>query len=208
MPKKIPGLEDNILKAAGRLFLTNGYSETSMGQVAAEAGTSVGNLYNYFPAKKDLFLSGRRRWLEGFSEEVAELANQGGDPFVLLERTLIKLLSFMGQWGGFLEDFLAVTARDVSKEELTVLKKEMRNEFRLSVVEKVDSLLQRLSPGNPHLEALMALPEHRLSATLVSMLKTLSVFYPGEGEVNCEFVRLTLKALCRKPLSPESGKES
>jgi AcrR family transcriptional regulator len=202
MPKKIPGLEENILKVAGRLFLTHGFAETSMGQVALAAGTSVGNLYNYFPAKKDLFLAGRRLWLKSFASEVAELASQGGDPFQALEKTFLRLLECMGQWGGFWEEFLAVTSRDVTKEELAMLKLEMRKEFRTTIVEKVNALLQRLSSGNPHLEALLRLPEHRLAATLVSMLKTLSIFYPGEGELNGDFVRLTLRTLCGKPLNP------
>jgi AcrR family transcriptional regulator len=207
MPKKIPDLEENILKAAGRLFLTKGFTETSMGQVAAEAGTSVGNLYNYFPAKKDLFLAGRRQWLQGFAIQIAELAESGGDPFDVLENTLLRMMGFLGTWGGFWEEFLAVTSREVSKEELAVLKAEMRDELRLYVVEKVDSLLRRLTEGNPQLRQLLALPEHRLAASLVAMLKTLSVFYPGEGELNCDFVRLSLRTLCRKPLNPDSGKE-
>lgn len=207
MPRKIPDLEENILKAAGRLFLTHGYSETSMGQVAAEAGTSVGNLYNYFPAKKDLFLAGRRRRLESFAAEVAELAGQGGDPFLALEKTLMRLLGFVGQWGGFWEEFLAVTTRDVSKEELAALKHEMREEFRTLVVEKVDFLLGQLAPGNPELVALLKLPEHRLAATLASLPKTLSMFYPGAEESNGEFIRLALRMLCRKPMNLDLAKE-
>jgi AcrR family transcriptional regulator len=43
-----------IVAAARRLFAAQGYEATSMHQVAAEAGTSIGNCYFYFRDKEDV----------------------------------------------------------------------------------------------------------------------------------------------------------
>jgi AcrR family transcriptional regulator len=44
-----------ILQAAHRLFLRHGYHGTSMRQIAAEAGTALGSIYNHFANKEDIF---------------------------------------------------------------------------------------------------------------------------------------------------------
>lgn len=45
-----------ILRSALRLFVEQGYHGTSMRQIAQKAGISLGNIYNYFPSKDELFL--------------------------------------------------------------------------------------------------------------------------------------------------------
>lgn len=46
-----------LLTAARRVFGTSGYVTLRMGDVAAEAGMSMGALYRYFPNKDEMFLS-------------------------------------------------------------------------------------------------------------------------------------------------------
>jgi len=46
---------EQILRAARKLFLEHGYSDTSMDAVAVESGVSKATLYAYFETKKDLF---------------------------------------------------------------------------------------------------------------------------------------------------------
>jgi AcrR family transcriptional regulator len=43
-----------VLEAATRLFAERGYESTSVNEVAAEAGVSIGALYKYFPDKPAL----------------------------------------------------------------------------------------------------------------------------------------------------------
>jgi AcrR family transcriptional regulator len=43
-----------ILAAAQRCFVRNGFHQTSMQQICAEAGMSAGNLYRYFPSKETI----------------------------------------------------------------------------------------------------------------------------------------------------------
>ena len=48
---------DQILQAAKRCFLRNGFHETSMQDLFAEAGLSSGAVYRYFDSKEDLIVA-------------------------------------------------------------------------------------------------------------------------------------------------------
>lgn len=48
---------DRILQAASDLFTTQGFHGTSTREIAAKAGVSLGNIYNYFGNKEELFVS-------------------------------------------------------------------------------------------------------------------------------------------------------
>ena len=48
-------IRDCILKVARQQFEQKGYSKTSMREIAESAGVGVGNIYNYFTNKDDLF---------------------------------------------------------------------------------------------------------------------------------------------------------
>ena len=46
-----------IIQSATRLFIRQGYHGTSMRQVAEEAGTALGGIYNHFSGKEELFVA-------------------------------------------------------------------------------------------------------------------------------------------------------
>ena len=46
-----------ILKAAMKIFVVNGYSDTKMDDIALGAGLSKGAVYHHFNSKNELFLS-------------------------------------------------------------------------------------------------------------------------------------------------------
>ncbi len=48
---------EQILNAARRCFLRDGFHETSMQDLFAEAGLSSGAVYRYFPGKEDVILA-------------------------------------------------------------------------------------------------------------------------------------------------------
>jgi AcrR family transcriptional regulator len=52
---KDPSNRGKILKAATQLFRRQGFHGTSTRQIAEKAGVSLGNIYNHFPNKEDLF---------------------------------------------------------------------------------------------------------------------------------------------------------
>jgi AcrR family transcriptional regulator len=59
-----------VLEAGLRLFSSQGFGATSMRQIAAESGHSVGNLYHHFANKEEIF----QRLIEQYWEEVLDPA--------------------------------------------------------------------------------------------------------------------------------------
>lgn len=55
MQVKKPILKSNIIEAARVCFFKYGYKNTTVDKIAKEAFTTVGNLYNYFDGKKEIF---------------------------------------------------------------------------------------------------------------------------------------------------------
>lgn len=51
-----PHTRDEIITAALQLFIQHGFHGTSMRQIAASAGVALGNIYNYFSSKEEIFL--------------------------------------------------------------------------------------------------------------------------------------------------------
>lgn len=55
MRKAEYGIENRILEASEMLFLRSGFAKTSMRDIAAYSGVGLGNIYNYFKNKDDIF---------------------------------------------------------------------------------------------------------------------------------------------------------
>lgn len=64
-----------ILDAARRCFVTDGFHATSMQQVIAEAGLSVGAVYRYFPSKSDLIVGIAEQLAQGIAAQLESLAD-------------------------------------------------------------------------------------------------------------------------------------
>jgi AcrR family transcriptional regulator len=54
--------QEKIEQAALRLFIQRGFYGTSVRDIADKAGVSLGNIYNYYPKKEDLFARMVRRY--------------------------------------------------------------------------------------------------------------------------------------------------
>ncbi len=59
-----------IVTVAQEMFLTNGYENTTIGEIAKKADVGVGTIYNYFNSKAELFLS-------MFDDEIGLLLSKG-----------------------------------------------------------------------------------------------------------------------------------
>jgi AcrR family transcriptional regulator len=82
-----------ILDAARVAFLRNGFHNTSMQEVIAEAGLSVGAVYRYFKSKNDLITSLAETVLAGAEELFDELAAQ--QPPLTLVDAMDRVLDFV-----------------------------------------------------------------------------------------------------------------
>lgn len=84
--------KEQILEAAIRLFNQKGYTNVSLREIAAEAGTTIGNLTYHFPQKEELILSITENLQTAFIVEVpkdkrrAELLSHLLNSFLMAER--------------------------------------------------------------------------------------------------------------------------
>jgi AcrR family transcriptional regulator len=83
-----------ILDAARRCFLRNGFHATSMQDVISEAGLSVGAVYSYFGSKQQLVTSIAETVLDGADEFLSTIAMADPPP---------SLVDAMDQALGFVE---------------------------------------------------------------------------------------------------------
>ncbi|MFR9778190.1 TetR/AcrR family transcriptional regulator [Micromonospora sp. MS34] len=82
-----------ILDAARRCFLRDGFHSTSMQDVIAEAGLSVGAVYRYFPSKNDLITAIAQSVIGGADGVFAELA--AAEPPLPLVEALERALAYV-----------------------------------------------------------------------------------------------------------------
>ncbi|NYF56818.1 TetR/AcrR family transcriptional regulator [Micromonospora purpureochromogenes] len=103
-----------ILAAARRCFLRDGFHNTSMQDVIAEAGLSVGAVYRYFPSKNDLITSIAQSVIGGADAVFAELA--AAEPPLPLVEALDRALTYVDAQAG--EDGILPLAIQVWSESL------------------------------------------------------------------------------------------
>lgn len=91
---KAASTRQRILDTALQLFATKGYEETSMRDIAAAAGASLGLAYRYFASKEDLVLE-LYRWLALQLEEQVRVLPVGNiaDRFHHLMRALFVVMA-------------------------------------------------------------------------------------------------------------------
>jgi AcrR family transcriptional regulator len=95
--------KDKVERAALKLFVEQGIAETSIKEIAREAGVSQGAMYNHYVSKDDL---AKELFLRGFSdigEELRRVARSGA----LIGEKLRSMISYVFQ--RFDEDWLAVS---------------------------------------------------------------------------------------------------
>lgn len=75
-PKQKRGQQrvDQILDAAARLVVSEGYENVSTNAIAREAKTSIGSLYQFFPNKDAVYLALAQRYVDELSELLVKTA--------------------------------------------------------------------------------------------------------------------------------------
>lgn len=87
--------EQQMLDAAVQLFSANGYHETSMDAIAAQAQISKPMLYLYYGSKEELFGACLSRELGRFIDAVRADIDLQASPRELLRRTIISVLHYI-----------------------------------------------------------------------------------------------------------------
>lgn len=87
--------EQQMLDAAVQMFSANGYHETSMDAIAAEAKISKPMLYLYYGSKEELFGACLSRELSRFIEAVRADIDLQQSPHDLLRSTILSVLRYI-----------------------------------------------------------------------------------------------------------------
>lgn len=80
--------EEAIITAAERLFFSKGLEQTSMDDVAAQAGFTKRTVYQYFPGKQDLYYAVVLRGMRELLSSVREAGEGASGPEKLREKKL------------------------------------------------------------------------------------------------------------------------
>lgn len=87
--------EQQMLDAAVQMFSANGYHETSMDAIAAQAVISKPMLYLYYGSKEELFAACLGRELSRFVETIRADIDLKQSPHELLRRTILSVLHYI-----------------------------------------------------------------------------------------------------------------
>ncbi len=93
MPRAVR--EQQMLDAAVQMFSLNGYHETSMDAIAAEAQISKPMLYLYYGSKEELFGACLDRELTRFVDEVRSKIDFSQPPKELLRNAVLAFLNYI-----------------------------------------------------------------------------------------------------------------
>ena len=124
--------KQNIIKAAEKLFLANGYEDTTMNQIANESEFSKGTLYNYFKSKDDLYLAIGTKAYEiiiDYTKFFVENKDPGVDQLKAVGYAYYEFTKNYPDYAHIFHD-IAIKLPNIaqkSKEKLTVNEKEYLN---------------------------------------------------------------------------------
>ena len=177
MPKRIPHLSETILDKASSLFSSQGYDAVDMKQVAVEAGTSVGNLYNYFPSKPALFLAIKARWKEDLFEACQGILESSLPRRERILAVLSRMYDDVSKWMEFLSG---------REEKQELLEHKVSKGFQWSLGEEelqVFASFDALLIGQPSTE-----PPYRWAFLVVTATAQMASRYPGHRDENWKFL--------------------
>lgn len=133
---------ETILGAAADLFTRNGYSRTSVADVAAAADVSLGTVYQYFRDRSDLVAALLQRGVTAMLER-ADTTWRAAEGAGGLERVLHNFVAayaesaqLSGVWEevAHLDDDLAQLRRDLGRIFTGTVERELRRARRLGLV--------------------------------------------------------------------------
>ncbi|OGW04256.1 MAG: hypothetical protein A2Z59_08065 [Nitrospinae bacterium RIFCSPLOWO2_02_39_17] len=94
--------KESIIEAAVKVFSEKGYSQTTIREVAREAGISVGGVYIYFKNKEDLYATLLKYLLKDFTDRTKETIKDMSDPADALYAFIAMNLKYARRYKGII----------------------------------------------------------------------------------------------------------
>lgn len=137
--------KEKIDRAAWRLFCEKGYFNTNTKEIAKEAGISVGNFYNYYKDKFEVYYALTEKYIEESSMLVIELGEKIRDDKnrkTAFEQYLRENIKRFIEAGRFFSDCEVLIHDETSLNELFDLSRE-------KIIQVIEEQLQSQPNGNP-----------------------------------------------------------
>lgn len=88
-----PGAKERLQRAALDLFLDRGFEQTTVQDIAQEAGLTERTFFRHFADKREVLFQGQQQYLDGFVLGIRE-APAGTSPFGLIRAALVGASGF------------------------------------------------------------------------------------------------------------------
>ncbi len=174
----------HIQETAQRLFHQRGFDAVTIADVASAADVAVQTVFNHFPAKEELFWSGRSRWVTGPADAVRGRAPGVPAPTALREHLAAAT-------GCFVEGLATAAGRDTVgaldlSPALRAAERELHHEAELLLRAALEEAwtgpdAERPAPADPRLTA--ALVATTWLATTRTLVTTLRDPLPAPADV-------------------------
>lgn len=186
MPKIIKDLESKIIESARDLFESESYENVEMKSIAESADIAVGTLYNYFPGKKQLFITvakiGWKELLISLKSSIIEKKS----PRDNLKNLMVQLYTLSEpkkkMWAGFFIEKTALLEKDIDEIQSFLRKMliKLNNEFR-KIIERIDFSNKKEFPNYDRHKS-------RISYLLMDTVINLLLEFGDDREGNLDFI--------------------
>ena len=175
MPKVIKDVQELILQSATELFGQHGYRSADMKMISDKTGIAVGTIYNYFPNKKNLYISVLEKSWDNTFRKLEDIRQRVDDPAAILQQTIGVLYSDMEQRTGLGKIFFRSAYEELLRDPDII-------DINTTILSKVADIL-RLVRSNEDFDV-----NNRLAETLMVSICVLLTAHPQEKEENIYFL--------------------
>jgi AcrR family transcriptional regulator len=153
---------EQILAAARRCFLRDGFHATSMQDLFAEAGLSSGAVYSYFASKDDVIVAIAEENMRGVTEMIRNVATQHpGRPVGAVLADIMDMVHARDAQDGLGKLTVIVWSEALRNPSLAARFTDMVTQIRASLAEVIEQSSQNPPAG---------VPADILAATLVCLV--------------------------------------
>jgi AcrR family transcriptional regulator len=164
---------EEVLAAADRLFVEQGFHATSVDQIAQAAGYTKGAVYSNFAAKEDLFFAVYEQRMDKALAELERTLGEAADPAAWIESVMADTSSRRGRddrWlSTFFEFWAHVIRRPALRERFAAIHARLEVPFVAAVRRHAEQ--HDVEPALDPLQTHLALASMSLGLTLERLLR-------------------------------------
>jgi AcrR family transcriptional regulator len=134
---------ERLIEAAAKVFARRGYHRATVGEIASEAGFTIGALYSNFSGKEDLFLAIADRQVEERVAEVEAMAEaaEGEEPGRDAAEKLRAFLERDPDWPLLFYEFWSLSVRNPELQDELAKRRDAIRDALAETLERVATQL-------------------------------------------------------------------